>query len=170
MELKKDVRSANCPCSRVSANRKEGTSPCDPRGIRTSRRIRDREGRRPLPACPRMSCAGTDAFLGEHQICAMANGVSPTPSAAPRSSTPTVTASFDLLEGGLKFRALKENWATCALPPSSPRTSSAGSRAQVTGTAEVVDPMSEKRFRAPQRKRSSPGSDAREDAHQVAPD
>ena len=89
-----------------------------------------------------------DAFLGEHQICAMA-----TASADLVRCTPLEYAYRDgkfwiFSEGGLKFHALKENRNVCLAVFEPSYEFGKLESVQVTGTAEVVDPMSEKFSRA----------------------
>ena len=89
-----------------------------------------------------------DAFLGEHQICAMATASADLVRCTPLEYTHRDGKFWIFSEGGLKFRALKENRNVCLAVFEPSYEFGRLESVQVTGTAEVVDPMSEKFSRA----------------------
>ena len=89
-----------------------------------------------------------DAFLGEHQICAMATASADHVRCTPLEYTYRDGKFWIFSEGGLKFHALKENRNVCLAVFEPSYEFGRLESVQVTGTAEVVDPMSEKFSRA----------------------
>ena len=93
-------------------------------------------------------CNAIDAFLGEHQVCAMASASADLVRCTPLEYTYRDGKFWIFSEGGLKFRALKENRNVCLAVFEPSYEFGKLESVQVTGTAEVVDPMSEKFSRA----------------------
>ena len=85
----------------------------------------------------------TDKFLLSHKVCALATGTGDMIRCTPLEYTWHDGALWIFSEGGLKFHALKENRNVCLAVFEPSYEFGRLESLQVTGTAEVVDPMSE---------------------------
>ena len=89
-----------------------------------------------------------EAFLMSHNTCALACGAGDFVRCTPLEYVWRDGAIWIFTEGGLKFHALKENRNVCLAVFEPSYEFGRLESVQVTGTAEVVDPMSEKFSRA----------------------
>lgn len=89
-----------------------------------------------------------DAFLGTHGVCALATASSDLVRCTPLEYAYRGGRFWIFSEGGLKFRALRENRNVCLAVFGPSCEFGKLESAQVTGTAEIVDPTSEKYTRA----------------------
>lgn len=84
-----------------------------------------------------------DAFLTEHHVCALATASGGFVRCTPLEYTYLEHAFWFFSEGGLKFRALKENKHVCIAVFDSDPSFGGLHSAQITGTAEMVELFSE---------------------------
>ena len=88
-----------------------------------------------------------DAFLGASGVCALATASGDLVRCTPLEYAYRDGKFWIFSEGGLKFRALRENRNVCLTVFSPSCEFGKLESAQVTGTAEIVDPTSEKYMR-----------------------
>jgi nitroimidazol reductase NimA-like FMN-containing flavoprotein (pyridoxamine 5'-phosphate oxidase superfamily) len=89
-----------------------------------------------------------DAFLGTHGVCALATASSDLVRCTPLEYAYRDGRFWIFSEGGLKFHALKENQSVCLAVFNPSCDFGKLESVQVTGTAEIVDPMSREYERA----------------------
>ena len=94
-----------------------------------------------------------DAFLGASGVCALATASGDLVRCTPLEYAYRDGKFWIFSEGGLKFRALRENRNVCLAVFEPSYEFGRLESLQVTGTAEVVDPMSEKFSRAAEEKK-----------------
>ena len=89
-----------------------------------------------------------DAFLGAHRVCALATAAGDLVRCTPLEYAWRDCRFWIFSEGGLKFRALKENHEVCLAVFDPTCEFGKLESVQATGTAEVVDPTSGEFVRA----------------------
>lgn len=89
-----------------------------------------------------------DAFLGTHGVCALATASSDLVRCTPLEYAYRDGKFWVFSEGGLKFHALKENSRVCLAVFNPSYEFGKLESVQVTGIAEIVDPMREEYTRA----------------------
>ena len=83
-----------------------------------------------------------DAFLAAHHVCALAAAANDFVRCTPLEYTYLEHAFWIFSEGGLKFRALKENRHVCLAVFDSDPSFGGLHSAQIMGTAEIVETFS----------------------------